>query len=89
MNIFDRFLGFLPGAKAYLAGLGLMITGLIQMIDAFLVGGVFDPGFAEGVEVFLEGFAVLGLRRGVKTMAQASAPVREVRLANPRIIGDE
>lgn len=95
-NLIDRLLSFLPGAKTYLVGLAMIATGLVQIIGAYESGAMLGPTLTGGVEMVLEGFAVMTLRRGIKT---ASAPVAppppghfyrepEVVIPDPRIMGN-
>ena len=71
MNAIDRLLDFLPGMKAYLAGGGMILTGLSQVVEAVVEDAWFGVVFMQGVELCLQGFAVVGLRRGIKTDVEA------------------
>lgn len=70
-NSIDNFLSFLPGMKAYLAGGGMILTGASQIVEAIANDAWFGPTFMSGLEMALQGFAVMGIRRGIKTDIEA------------------
>ena len=91
MNPIDRLLSFLPGAKTYIVALIMILTGITQIIDAYLNGALLGPTFHAGLEMVLEGLAAMTLRRGIKTATgdPAPAPGHFYRQPpDPRIMGN-
>lgn len=74
-ELIDRILNVLPGAKAYLTGLVMVMIAIMQFagFSTPAIDTAFDP--TDAGNLFLEGIGLIFVRRGIKDYAAPAAPV--------------
>lgn len=80
-DVFAKTQGFLKGKKSYLAGVAIILQGIIMMVEQFSeLKGISDLLMwfkellsNEGTILLMQGLAIMGIRAGITKQAEVKS----------------